>query len=170
MTFLASQVQANAGEWKLSLGLGLSNESTTIEGEDEALLLVTAPTIEVSGVLALTDYWQLGLTANWGPTFGHSEGVTQTLNTNLEGRFVLDALTWVPYLSFGVGGWARERFIDTTSTWRIDASVFGGFGIDYRPQRDWSIGFLARGHVLVTDPEGTIGPFDAQVLGSFYFD
>jgi len=163
-------VQANTGEWKLSLGVGVANTSSTNTPEDEPLLTVTAPSIEISAINSLTDFWQIGLTANWGPTFGHADGMTHALNVNLEGRFILDALTWVPYLSFGIGGWARETPAENERTWRLDASLFGGFGVDYRPQREWSLGLLARGHVLVTDIDGTVGPFDAQILFSLYFD
>ena len=168
--WLGPHALANAGEWKLNVGLGVANTSSSTTGSEESIYTVTAPTVEVGGVLSLTDFWQIGVAANWGPTFGDPHGTTHTLNVNLEGRFILDALTWVPYLAFGVGGWNREIGNSGTREGRLDASVFGGFGIDYRPQRDWSIGFLARGHVLVTDIDATIGPFDAQILGSFYFD
>ncbi len=124
----------------------------------------------MSAINSLTDFWQFGLSANWGPTFSHLEGITHGVNVNVEGRFVLDALTWVPYVSFGLGGWARETLIANDHSWQLDASLFGGFGIDYRPQRDWSVGFLARGHMLITDLENTVGPFDAQLLFSLYFD
>ncbi len=170
VVFLTTGARADAEEWKLSLGVGAANTSSTVEEQEEPLLTFTAPSIEVSAIYSLTDFWQIGLTTSWGPTFGHSEGMSHALNMNLEGRFILDALTWVPYLSFGSGGWARETFEEGSRQWRFDASVFGGFGVDYRPQRDWSVGLLARGHVMVTDLERTVGPFDAQLLLSIYLD
>lgn len=150
--------------------MGVANTSSTIAGQDEPLFTITAPSVELSAFNSLTDFWQIGLTTSWGPTFGHTDGMTHSLNANLEGRFILDALTWVPYLSFGVGGWARETFDEGSRAWTLDASVFGGFGVDYRVQRDWSVGLLARGHMLITDTHETIGPFDVQLLFSLYFD
>jgi hypothetical protein len=89
------------------------------------------------------------------------------MTLQLEGRFVIDALTWVPYLAFGGGAWARH---EANEGWRVDGSIYGGFGIDYRPARAWSVGFLARGHVLLTDLQRSTGPFDAQILVSIYLD
>lgn len=165
-----TEPHANSGEWKVSAGIGVANTSATVKESEEPSLLVTGPTAELGCIVSLTDYWQAGLTVNWGPTFGYEEGVSQSWNANLEGRFVLDALTWVPYLSFGLGGLVRELPDGNGSAWRADASLFAGFGIDYRPKREWSVGFLARGHAVFTDETNPVGPFDAQIMASMHFD
>ena len=160
---------ADQGEWKLSGRLGLATLSVTEEGAEEARGNVILPTVEFGALYALTDFWQLGLSIGGGPEFLEST-IAPALWAQIDGRFIIDALTWVPYLAFGAGAFFRQDVSEDGRSWRFDPSIYGGFGIDYRPARSWSVGLLARGHMILTDLGRTSGPFDAQLTFSAYLD
>ncbi len=53
---------------------------------------------------------------------------------------------------------------------RFDATAHLGGGVEYRPDRSWSLGLVFRYHATLTDLTGTVGPFDLSVTYSFYSD
>jgi hypothetical protein len=167
--FCLPAASADQGEWKLSGRLGLATLTMTQEGAEEVTTNLIAPTVEFGALYALTDFWQLGLSVGGGPQFSDST-VSPALSAQIDGRLIIDALTWVPYLAFGAGALARKDVSEEGRTWRFDPSIYGGFGVDYRPARSWSVGLLARGHMVLTDLERTAGPFDVQLTFSTYLD
>lgn len=123
---------------------------------------------------AVDDFWELGGFASAGVGVGgglRPEGLAQLA---FEARYVIDALTWVPYLCAGVGGLLRSdgpgAYDGLAAGPAIDLTAHAGFGVEYRPSRDWSVGAVARYHFALTDLARTIGPIDFVISVSFYRD
>ncbi len=98
-----------------------------------------APTLGGGWRMAWTDYIELGgeLGAGLELTGDASTPIARVL---LEARYLLDALTWVPWLAAGA--------TFTTPVDGFDARWGGwaGVGLDYRPRRERSYGIALRAH------------------------
>ncbi len=115
---------------------------------------------------ALTDYWQLGLAVTSGAEVLAPDSPHGLAHVLLDGRFVLDALTWVPFLTFGVGALFREADIGHET----DMTAHLGLGVDYRPSRRWSFGLIIRYHFTLTDFTRTVGPVEISFGARLYLD
>ncbi len=170
--------RADQGELALSLGLttlqvsasGLSDGA----GADDLSAGRLGFLAHAGLTYSLTDYWQVaGLVEGGAGLLGgpDPEGLFQVL---VDGRFVLDALTWVPYLTAGGGLLVRtlgpDAYYDQGAPRpRLDATIHVGLGVDYRPRRDWALGAVARYHVVLTDLARTTGPVALTLTGSLFF-
>ncbi|MGM0574322.1 MAG: hypothetical protein ACQEXJ_01125 [Myxococcota bacterium] len=122
---------------------------------------------------AVTDFIQVGGLLRAGVGYGEGldpEPVGQGL---VEARYLIDALTWVPFLAAGFGGLYRGDGPDAYAggegpTW--DVTAHGGIGVDWRPERRWSLGVVARYHVSLTELGEALGPFDVAVTFALYRD
>ncbi len=157
---LSSDAFADKGEWELAAGVGAHWSSDANSGSS------LAPAAHVSVTAALTDYWQLGIGFIGGADVMASEGARGYTHVLLDARFVLDALKWVPYVTFGVGALVRE----SSPEWRNDLTAHVGLGVTYRPSRKWGLGVIARYHMALTDLERTTGPVEFSFSGHFYLD
>ncbi len=90
----------------------------------------------------LTDFWAIGAGIHdrllWNALPAGRQAVT------FEGRFVVDALQWIPSIGGGVGGAIRSGGGVGFAPWaHVDV------GADYRPNRKWGVGarFGAEGPV-----------------------
>ena len=157
---LSGPALADKGEWELAVGLGTHLGSDVTEG------MTVAPTAQVGVTASLTDYWQLGLGFIGGAEVLAPNSPMGQTHVILDARFVLDALQWVPYVTFGVGALIRESEPD----WRTDLTGHIGLGVTYRPSRKWGVGIIARYHIALTDLDRTTGPVELSFAGHFYLD
>jgi len=152
--------RADQGEWQFGAGGGAYMGAATDDGGR------VAPIGALSVTYALTDYWQLGLGVVAGAEVLAPTGPHGLAHVLLDGRFVLDAMTWVPYFTFGVGALIRDDPLDQ----RTDMTAHVGLGVDYRPSRQWSAGLIARYHFVLTDFAATVGPVEISLGVRFYLD
>jgi hypothetical protein len=112
------------------------------------------------------DSWQVGGIVRGGglcPIGERCHGIGQA---SIEGRFVFDALTWVPWIAIGTGVLVRA---DKAAS-HVNPLVHAGLGVDWRPSREWSVGGAVRYHLQVLDLSQTIGPIELAFSAAFYFD
>jgi hypothetical protein len=163
---------ADEGELRVSVGAGVLLPVTALDAETS--LTRPTPILDVAAVYAITDFWQIGLALRGGVALGGGrdpEGVGHVL---LDGRFVIDALTWVPWLTFGAGLLVRQdgtdAYLGSGSGPDVDPTAHVGLGVDWRPARQWSLGAVARYHLVLTELDVTTGPVEISLFGSLYFD
>lgn len=171
---------ARADQGELALSLGLTTLQVTASGLSDG---AGADDLSVArlGLLAhagltysLTDYWQLAGIVEGGVGLLDTPAPEGLVEVLVDGRFVIDALTWVPYLSFGGGlllrGVGPDAYYQPGGAGpRLDATVHVGLGVDYRPRRAWALGAVARYHLVLTDLARTTGPIALTLTGSLFF-
>ena len=98
----------------------------------------------------LSDFWNLQatLTGAGGGTRLGDAAAGGTVGVQIAA--LIDATQWIPYLAAGVRGGILDLGVDAA----IDAYVelYGGGGLDYRPQRGWSVGLYGFGGVTWSPP------------------
>jgi len=163
---------ASAEEGEHTLSAGLSWLSLTHPQESAPDLRMGA----LGGITyryAVDDFWELGGNLSFGVDAGGDQAAAFVGQALFETRYVIDALTWVPYLCIGAGALMRSgapRVWKEESTLSVDLSAHAGIGVEWRPARAWSIGIAARYHILITDFAETRGPIDLNVSASWYVD
>lgn len=95
----------------------------------------------------IDDYWNLTVDLGWA-TFPIETGNApfQRVNLGVGVRYHLDAFQWIPWIGSELGGYLS--FPDGGDP----APAFGitaGAGLDYRPQRSWSVGIWFRYHIII---------------------
>ena len=164
----AAHAEQGEGAWTLGGTVPIFTHPT-----DDASLSRVAILGDLGLRYALDDFWELGAVVHGGIGLGgdqRPEGIGHAL---VETRYTIDALTWVPFLSAGLGCLIRS---DGPASWRgvsgprVDLTGHLGFGVEYRPERTWSLGLVARFHGVFTDIQDTIGPFGISMSWSGYWD
>ena len=164
--------RAEADEWTVSLGAfyrGLSTHDATA-GAGYINALGAAGAFRYG----LDDFWQLGGSLHAGIALGTPPGASGASSigflgtASVELHWVVDIVTWVPYLTLSAGALARAG--GPTDGVRLDALVGVGGGIDYRPDRSWSVGLVARAEFPVTDLARTPVTYFATLTWSTYFE
>jgi hypothetical protein len=161
------------GERRLSGAVATYSTSTTLDAQ------TVLPHLFVLADVALTwsidHYWELGLAVRGGGAVAagdRPEGIAHAL---LDCRYVIDAMTWSPWLTIGVGALLRTRGTlayrgDEAAVPDVDLTLHAGLGLDYRPSREWSVGLVVRYNLAVTDDlAGMVGPIEAALQASTYF-
>jgi hypothetical protein len=165
LTLPSSKARGEAGE-------------TVVHGGVQALQWTQVDTEPASSAAALggavgvrhglDDFWEVALQLGGGagisdPGSGHPMGTI-----HLEARYIIDALTWIPWISAGAGALARlgGKNVDA----RTDATAHLGVGLDYRPRRSWGLSASFRVHQALTDQEATSGPMETTVAAAWYLD
>ena len=132
---LPASAWATQGEHETSVGI-----TGGMHGVPGVGGTVTSPVGGVYGrwLYDLSDLWGLGAglhsrvfsaDGNYGSSLGSRTAIT------LDGRFVLDALQWIPSIGAGVGVGYGTGVGNTWMPWaHLD------LGVDYRPARTWSVG------------------------------
>jgi len=131
----------------------------------------SADTSTVEGGLALgatwwlTDFWSAGLRLRGVGTLSGPDAPAPAASAHLEARYVLDALTWVPWVCAGAGGsWGGSSGPGGGTAGLVHA----GLGLDYRPRRVWSVGIAGRYHLALTDLDQTTGPLELSLILRIY--
>ncbi len=161
---------AEEGESAWSVGAGLM---TFTHARPEGTVVRLAPIADVAYRYAVDDFWELGVAPAAGPGFGGDYPAEAVGRALFETRYVIDALTWVPYLCFGIGVLARG---DGPSKWdghqqpSVDMTGHAGLGVEWRPARSWSLGLVAKYHATITDLDQTVGPIEVGFSASWYVD
>lgn len=157
--------------WRLSAGLA-TYSVTTLLNDDEALghFFVMG---NVAAVFGFTEYWQLAVAVRAGGAVAGDAPET-AVGVLLDGRFIIDRMTWTPWISFGIGGLYRSRgtnaYLGGAETERLDFSVHAGLGLDYDIGDGWGMGVVARYHLLLTDDLArVIGPIEISLQATFDF-
>lgn len=161
---------AEEGEHALSAGIGVLMTSHAPEvGPSQRF----APVVEIAYRYAVDDFWELGGHVGVGIDVGGDVTESSIGFMFFESRYVIDALTWVPYLCIGLGALLRE---DGPRVWSgeagptLDLTGHAGLGVEWRPARSWSLGLVAKYHLALTDIKGTTGPIHVGFSASWYLD
>jgi hypothetical protein len=126
----------------------------------------------LSGVLGarygVDDFWEIAAQVGGGANVTESSRGAGFGVATLEARYIIDALTWVPWVCAGMGAIARGGLNDQDP--RLDMAAHLGVGLDYRPERAWGLSFSARVHSPLTDPERSSGPLETTLAYAWYLD
>ena len=164
-------VHAEEGELAWSVGAGFDS---TLTLASHGTVARWTPRIGGGVRYALDDFWELGGALAVGVGLGGGPRAEPVFHLLAEARYVIDALQWVPYLCAGAGllvrGDGPDAYAGPGSGPAFDATLHLGFGVEYRPSRDWSVGAVARYHLALPDPTRTVGPIDVFLSASFYYD
>jgi hypothetical protein len=116
----------------------------------------------------IDDFWELAAQLGGGANVTESNHGAPFGLVSLEARYIIDALTWVPWVSGGVGAIVRGEADDSLA--RTDMTAHMGAGADYRPEREWGLSFSARLHTPFTDAERSYGPLELTLAYAWYLD
>jgi len=170
LVLASATAHAEDGEWALSVGpnyRGLSEAAG-----DEGATLRSAPGALVRLRYGVGDFFQIGASLDAGIALPTGTSVAAPVIAALfEAHYVIDIVTWVPFVSAGLGALVRgavptgalQKDADDAET-RVDLVLTFGGGIEYRPARDWAVGFSGRYELIVTDFDRA----DAFSLSLFY--
>ena len=164
------KASAEEGEHAFSAGVALLTMTHPAELGPELRL---APVGEVGYRYAIDDFWELGAKLSLGVSLGGRQPEAMVGHGFFESRYVIDALTWVPYLCFGVGALVRQggpRVWAGSSGPSVDISAHAGLGVEWRPARAWSLGVEAKYVIAFSDIKATTGPIQLGFSASFYLD
>lgn len=155
-----------------ALGTGSAQAEEWVFGVGPGWRLVAADDTEshrvglsFGGHFTIDDFWQLGASGEW--MFPLDDG-GMAGSVRADVRWLLDVLTWVPFIEASVG--LHGQLDATTDSMQFNLMTLGSLGIDYRPERDWSIGARVGGGALF-DGHGVhavITRVDLQAI--FHFD
>lgn len=173
LLLLAPAARAEEGELALSLGAGAWLGSTTVDDQE---VFSTAPTGVVALRYGLDDFWQIGgsLVAGVALSGDHDPGLLAM--AHVEAYYFLDVVTWVLWAVAGAGVLARDAHPDvlsaaaTGSKPGFDASAVVGLGLDYRPEREWSVGVTFRYELVLTDLDRTSPTAHIALTFTQYFE
>ena len=106
----------------------------------------------------LTDFIRLGGAVQWDYVFGrNNQDVAMKVNLDM----LIDAFEWVPYFRFGAGVMFPPK------AGNVMPLLSAGFGLDWRPWPDYSIGLF--GGLVVTGEKLGIFQSITNVVLSCYF-
>lgn len=159
--------RAEAQEWAWSFGPGLRGlvEAPAADLESSSRYAVGL----ASGLrYGLDDFWQAGFTVDLGLTVDDASFVGSLMG---ELHYVIDIVSWVPYLSAGVGALVRDGTPSASGpALRTDLLVAIGGGVEYRPERDFALGLSGRYELVPTDFSRVDGSFQLAVSYVLFFE
>ncbi len=163
---------AEAGELAVTVGLGTLLNSTTVSTGE---VFTVAPELMGAIRFGLDDFFQVGLSTMVGVGISPDHDAGLVTQTYAEVYAFLDVFTWVPYLVAGAGVVFRQPSPEEIEApgvggARADLGVHLGFGLDYRPERDWSVGAQLRYVLLVSDLSRSAPTLDVAATLTFYLD
>ena len=170
MLVAPNQAFAEEGEHALSAGASLM---VLTHPSDAGGMLRFAPGAGIGYRYAIDDFWELGASLTLGGSLGADKPEAFIGHALFESRYVIDALTWVPYLCFGLGALVRgggPRLWESGMSPSVDLTGHAGLGVEWRPARSWSIGLEAKYVVVLSDISQTTGPVQVRASASWYFD
>ena len=155
---------AVAEEGEVSIGAGPTVSTWTPQ---DSVAERWAPGVAVDVAWWLTDFWSLAARIGTGLAL-EAEESRPLAHGQLEGRYVLDALTWVPWACVGTSGlWLNGSGApDQDLVW----SAHAGVGIDYRPSRRWSFALETRFHASLEPWRSLVGPLELGLVARMYLD
>lgn len=148
----APSARAEAGESALTLGplfRGLS-EATP----DTDAVFRPAFGLEARYRYGLDDFFQLGLALDLGLATDSATGPAFVGALTAEVHYVIDIVTWVPYVTLGLGTLVRDA-VPGASALRPDLIATFGGGLEYRPARDHAFDLHGRYELALTDLDRT---------------
>lgn len=171
LALASTPARAEDDEWALSVGPAFRGISEAVGDGDTQLRAAPGALVRVR--YGIGDFFQLGASLDAGvalPT-GHNSALAPIAAALFEVHYVLDIVTWVPFVSAGIGALMRGgvppegvmKDLDDGEL-RVDLAVTVGGGLEYRPAREWAIGFAGRYELVVSDFDRA----DAFSLSLFY--
>lgn len=149
-------LRAEDGEWALSVGPTFRGLVEATSQEDS----VFRPGFGGFARLryGIGDFFQVGGALDAGVTLPtDTSDLAPVGSLVLEIHYVIDIVTWVPFVTLGAGVLIRAERPDETGSGPSDPSVIAdllvtaGGGLEYRPARDWALGLTGRYELVVTD-------------------
>lgn len=143
-----ASAHAEAAESALTLGPLLRGLTETAPGAEAAFR--PAFGLEARYRYGLDDFFQVGLALDLDLTT--DPAFVGALAAEV--HYVIDIVTWVPYVSLGLGALVRDAVptsADTTSAPRADLLATLGGGLEYRPARDYAFDLHGRYELVLTD-------------------
>lgn len=140
--------RAEAEESALTLGPLFRGLSETAPGADAAFR--PAFGLEARYRYGLDDFFQVGLALDLG--LAPDPAFVGALTAEL--HYVIDIVTWVPYVSVGLGTLVRDAVPGATAA-RADLLATIGGGLEYRPARDFALDLHGRYELALTDFDRT---------------
>lgn len=161
----ASEARAEADETVLWGGLQSVSWTRSEAGTTTSAAAVTGV---IGARYGIDDFWEVGAQIGGGANLTETTlGAPLGLAT-LEARYIIDALTWVPWVCAGVGAVLRGEASDPVR--RVDMAGHLGAGTDYRPERAWGLSLSARLHAPFTDAERSYGPLEVTLAYAWYLE
>jgi hypothetical protein len=139
---------AEDDEWALSLGPAVTGLSEAIPDDGSALRW--APGVMARLRYGVGDFFQLGGALDVGLGLPNdTSGLGLVAAAFVEAHYVIDIVTWVPFVSLGAGVLVRDEV--PGEGLRADLALALGGGLEYRPARAYAFGFTGRYELVVTD-------------------
>jgi hypothetical protein len=163
----SGMARAEADEWAWSLGAGLRGliEAPTEDAESTSRYAVGLTSRLRYGI---DDFWQAGLSVDLGLTVDDAAFVGSAL---AELHYIVDIVSWVPFLTVGVGALVRDGTPSAAGpALRTDLVVAFGGGVEYRPDRDFAIGLSGRYELVPTDYSRVDGCFQVALSYVLFFE
>lgn len=152
LTLTATPLRAEDGEWALSFGPGLRVLTETVDDGAGGELGGTrfSPGALVRVRRGVGDFFQLGASLDLGAALPHDPSALAPIAAAFaEAHYFIDIVTWVPFVTFGVGALVRGEV--PGDGLRADLALALGGGLEYRPERAFALGLTGRYEALVTD-------------------
>lgn len=147
----SGSAQAFEREWHLGAGVGISDLTASGIG--------WGPELGVHGAYGISDSVDVRLEGRFSrhPLRLESQGIDEQRNffrVEAALAYKLDILRWVPWAALGVGYLhALEKPLPQQDLARANPLLSGTLGLDYAVSRNFGLGIVARGAVLL---EGTV--------------
>lgn len=170
LALMATGARAEQGERAMGVGLGnlsLRSESGGVTVKRQA------PYLQGELRYAVTDFVEVGGLVRVGVGLGGGLDPELVGALHAEVRYVLDALTWVPWFGGGLGLLVRgdgPRGYFKGGGPSFDPTAHLGVGLDWRASRRVALGAAFRFHLSLTELGQSLGPFDAALTCTFFAD
>jgi len=170
LVLASAPLRAEDGEWALSLGPGLRvlHETTGDGAGGEITATRFGPSPLVRLRYGVGDFFQLGASLDLGPALAtDTSALAPVAAAFLEAHYFIDIVTWVPFVTLGVGALLRGEVPGDGV--RVDLAVALGGGLEYRPERDYALGLSGRYELVATDFART-DAFSFHLVYTLFFE
>lgn len=156
---------AEDDEWALSIGPSYRGLS---EAWGETSVYRHAPGALARVRYGVGDFFQIGASIEGNVALATDASALGPVGAVfLEAHYVVDIVTWAPFVSAGIGALVRTQVPDDDT--RVDLALMVGGGLEYRQDRDWGLGFAGRYELVVTDFERA-DAFSLALVYTLFFE
>lgn len=172
VSFAAVPARAEADEWALSLGpvyRGLVEPA----GDGERTIYRSALGGFARLRYGLDDFFQIGGSLDVDLGFANDVSPYAAIAAAFfEVHYVVDIVTWVPYVTLGVGGLMRGAAPEDDHTeLHVEPALTLGGGLEYRPARDFAVDFSGRYELVLLHPSlESMSGFSFALTYTFFFE
>jgi opacity protein-like surface antigen len=160
-----TSARAEYDEWAVSFGPSYRGLS---EAWDDTTVFRSAPGAMVRVRYGVDDFFQIGASLEANLALATDASTLGPIGAAFfEVHYVVDIVTWVPFVSAGIGGLVRTSVPNDDT--RFDLALMVGGGLEYRPERDWALGFTGHYDFVVTDFERA-DAFSLALVYTLFFE